>query len=209
MCRYDIGGLFWGDLISGILHSVNNFAIAIGIDTAAVGAFFLMMEPDDSGVYHASFYCWQQLAGYNEFYDFAFDLGTSMVSAKFSFSYGGCGYTIWVWKGDYINLGAGAELGIYRGDSGHRVVDTSLAMTMGMHVYYKKKLIIEYFPDEAQWWITGFNPNYLNVNAYDLVATIGVTFNDYGMYYAFKGQWSDDFRWSFHDYQKLAIFHFG
>ena len=42
----------------------------------------------------------------------------------------------------------------------------------------------------------------------DLVATIGVTFNDYGMYYAFKSQWTKDGRWSFHDCQRLAIFHF-
>ena len=208
VCRYDVGGMLWKELISGLLHGINNFAIAIGVDTAAIGALFLMMEQDDSGVYHATFDCWQQYAGYNELYDFAFNLGTSMVSAKFSFSYDGCEYTIWAWKGDYINLGAGAELGIYRGSSGHCIVDTSLAMWMGLIVSYNGECIIDYFPEADQWWITGFNPKYQNVSANDLVATIGVGFNNSDMYYAFKRQWCADSRWSFYDSLKLAIIEF-
>ena len=208
VCRYDVGGMFWKELISGLLHAGNDFAIAIGIDTAAVGAYFLMMEPDENGIYHAVFDCWQQYFGYNELYDFAFDLGTSMVTAKFSFSCNGCGYTIWAWKGDYINLGAGAELGIYRGYSGHRTVDTSLAMWMAMVVLYKNDRIIEYYPNEYQWWITSFNPNYLNVNANDLLVFIGVGFNDSDMYKAFKKNYEKDARWSFNDLLEMAIIQF-
>ena len=208
VCRYDVGGMFWKELIGGIIHAANNFAVAIGIDTAAIGAPFLMMEQDDSGVYHASFNCWQQYVGYNQLYDFAFNLGTSMVAAQFAFSYDGCGYTVWAWKGDYINLGAGAEIGVYRGSSGHRTVDTSLAMQMAMIVSYRNEWIIEYFPSKVQWWITGFNPKYQNKNANGLLATIGVRFNEPGMYYAFKRQWGGDARWSFYDYLGLAILQF-
>lgn len=206
--RHDVAGMFWKDLVSDFLHMVNNFAVAIGIDTAAIGAYFLMMEQDADGVYHASFDCWQQYAGYNEFYDAMFDLATSMVAAEFTFSYEGCGYTIWAWKGDYINLGAGAELGIYRGSSGHRTVDTSLAMWMAMIVSYNNEFIVEYFPAEHQWWITGFNPQYQNVNANDLLVTIGIGFNDSGLYYAFQNQWGGDPRWSFYDDLELAIIQF-
>ena len=88
-------------------------AVAVGIDTAKIGAFFLNMSKDKNGVYHASFDCWQQYFGYNKFYDFMFDIGTSMQAKYFDFSYGGRSYRLWAWKGDYINLGAGAELGIY------------------------------------------------------------------------------------------------
>ena len=144
VCRYDVGGLFWKELVRGILHVGNSLVVAIGIDTAAIGAFFLQMELDDNGVYHASVNCWQQYAGYNEYYDIAFDVGTSMLSDSFTFSYRNQGYTIWAWKGDYINLGAGAELGIYRGSSGHRTVDKALASYMGICVAYNNKLIIEH-----------------------------------------------------------------
>jgi len=118
------------------------------------------------------------------------------------------GSTIWTWKGDYINLGAGAELGIYRGSSGHRIVDPRLAMWMGMTVTYKDNFIIDYYPEKDQWWITGFNPAYQNVNVNELFVSIGLGFNDFDMYYAFKGRAERDFRWSFYDDLEMAILRF-
>ena len=207
--RYDVGGMFWKELISSAIHAVNTFAISFGINTAALGAAVLDMQKDSSGVYHADFDCWQKYFGYNNLYDTAFNLGTSMKALEFPFSYNGSGYTIWAWKGDYVNLGAGAELGIYRGSSGHRTVDTSLAMWMGMVLNYNGEFIIEYFPTENQWWITGFNPKYQNVSASDLTATIGVRFNNSGMYYAFRNTYiGKDSRWTFYDYLNLAILQF-
>ena len=206
--RHDMGGMLWKELFSGILHGGNNLAIAFGIDTAAIGAFFLMMEKDDSGVYYATFDCWQQYAGYNVFYDFAFGLGTSMVSVNFSFSYDGCGYTIWAWKGDYINLGAGAELGIYCGDSGHRTVDTSLAMWMCLYVSYNNELIINRSPTESQWWITGFNPEYQNANAYNLSVTVAFCFNNSGMYNAFYNKYHNDSSLTFIAHENGVVFNF-
>ena len=55
--RYDASGMFWKKLIRGIIHTAHNIAVAVGIDTAEIGAFFLMMDKDDKGVYHASFDC--------------------------------------------------------------------------------------------------------------------------------------------------------
>ena len=100
-------------------------------------------------------------------------------------------------------------MGIYRGSSGHRIVDTSLAMWMGMIVTYEGNSIISYFPEADQWWITGFNPNFLNVKADDLTVTFGIGFNDAGMYYAFQNEWrSKDKRWVFVDSAIFATFQF-
>ena len=156
--RCDVSGTHWDNIIDASLHIGNMLLLAVGIDTAAVGAFFLNMSQDENGIYHASFNCWQQYAGYMYLYDVAFDIGTDMAAEEFFFTYAGQGYTIWMWKGDYINLGAGAELGIYRGSSGIRTVDKGLAMQMGMTLHYRGRLIIDYYPEEEQWWITGFNP---------------------------------------------------
>lgn len=41
------------------------------------------MTKDKAGIYHAKFDCWQHFFGYNDFYDFMFDIGTSMKSKKF------------------------------------------------------------------------------------------------------------------------------
>ena len=61
--RYDVGGMFWKEMIRGSFQAINNAGIERGIDTAAIGAFFLQMYKDNEGVYHASFDCWQQLLG--------------------------------------------------------------------------------------------------------------------------------------------------
>ena len=119
-------------------------------------------------------------------------MATSMESMKFPFSYNGTDYMIWAWKGDYINLGAGAELAIYYGNGS---VNTGLAMSMAMWLSYKGENIISYDPGDKQWWITGFNPGYLNVNASDLTATFWIGFPNQGMYDAFRaskptGSWS-------------------
>ena len=37
-----------------------------------------------------------------------------MDKRRYEFSVGDSDYVLWAWKGDYINLGAGAELGIYQ-----------------------------------------------------------------------------------------------
>ena len=204
--RCDCAGTSWKDCISGIIHAGHAFLLYIGIDTATIGAFFLNMRADSSGVYHASFNCWQQYFGYNELYDIVFDIGTSMEAAEFPFFYNGMDYTIWVWKGDYINLGAGAELGIYRGSSGHRTVDKSLRMAMC--VAYDQSVIIDYAPSQYQWWITGFNPAYQNVNANDLTASFLIRFRSSGMYQAFKDIWGVDSRWTFYDGYNTAVFTF-
>ena len=206
--RYDNTGLFWEDPIRGLLHAGNAWAISVGIDTAAIGAAILEMNVDSNGIYHAEFDCWQQYFGYNELYDIVFNIGTDMKSDHWEFTCEGRGYTIWAWKGDYINLGAGAELGIYSGAGGHRLVDKDLAMKMSMILQYKGQMIIGHFPDEKQWWITGFNPNYLYVDAADLFVVFELEFNDSNMYNAFKNKYYKDERWWFWDNVQWAILYF-
>ena len=67
-----------------------------------------------------------------------------------------------------------------------RTVDKSQAMKMSVIVYYNGYEIISYNPSTPQWWLTAFNPNYLNVNADDLNVAYSVIFNSRDMYYAFR-----------------------
>ena len=190
--RSDQSGFDWLDdlcdlakaAVSGLLHGANSALRYVGVDTAKLGSYFLDMTQDSNGVYHASFDCWQQYFGYNNMYDIAFGIGTSMETAQFDFSCNGENYILWAWKGDYINLGAGAELGIYYGGGPHWLVEKSLAMPMTISVDYNKSNIISY--SQTTWWITGFNPAYQNINASDLTVTYSVNFSkSRQMYYAF------------------------
>lgn len=103
----------------------------------------------ENKTYHARTDAWQQVGGFNDFYDMIFNSATSMASAKFEFSVDERNYIFWAWKGNYLNLGAGAELGIYSNQSGiagmvnvaspfdeHWLVDTSLAMDMSLSLMY-------------------------------------------------------------------------
>ena len=56
-------------------------------------------------------------------------------------------------------------------------------MRMSMDVYYKDENIISY--SDTTWWLTGFNPEYLNVSAGDMSAVYTIVFSDPGMFSAF------------------------
>ena len=109
------------------------------VDTFHLAGF----DQDSGGVWHTRPDCPQQIGGYHDIYDTIFYYATSMDKAKFEFSSGGNDYMLWAWKGNYLNLGAGAELGIYSNKSGilglvdvHSpnadlwLVDTNLALPM-------------------------------------------------------------------------------
>jgi len=178
------------DAISNIIHGGTEVAENMGIDTAAFGARVLDMYSDDDGVYHASVDGWQKHFGYNNLYDFAFNVGTSMKKSKTMFNYNGQNYILWAWKGDYINLGAGAELGIYYGGKdkdSHWKVNTSLSMPMTLTLVHKSKGTVVNNWSDTTWWITAFNPDkkFKKVDANDLIAYYTAKFTDSGMFSAF------------------------
>lgn len=173
----------WGPLaiINPLIHSGVEFANSLGINTAAIGASLLDMEPDlnegNQGIYHAKTTARQSLVGYNNLYDLAFDIGTDIAEPeKLEFEVDGQDYVLWGWKGDYLNLGAGAELGLYKrmGDTDHWLADpddpndpydSALVLPMTMKMTLEDGTDIgSYSPEEDQWWITTFNSNYMNID---------------------------------------------
>ena len=212
--RYDSEGMFWNELWSGVktvissaLHIGNTILVSFGVDTAICGEIFLQMTKDKNGIYHASFDCWQQYLGYNSFYDLMFDIGSSMKPAKFEFVSNGISYILWAWKGDYLNLGAGAELGIYYyGTMGHWLVDKKLAMSMTMTVKYNGKTIISY--SAATWWITGFNPNYINVRAGNLTVTYVILFRNKQLFTDLYNRHKKTPGWTFLTNSQIASYTF-
>lgn len=201
----------WAEVVTSIMKFKKEY-LGIWLTTALglnPGLFWIVgFFQDESGVYHARQDCWQQAFGYNDVYDFFFDLGTHMLSEKFPFKYKGTEYILWMWKGDYWNLGAGAELGIYYGGEPHWYVDTNLAMTMSLWVEYKGKTIISYQPEEYQWWLTGFNPWIQWAKAEDLRATYRVMFRDPGMFWSFEQEWGKNKGWRCQPQWYTAIYTF-
>jgi RHS repeat-associated protein len=199
------------------INTALNFVTFGHLNTAKVGALTLMMDKEPFGegyTYHAKVDCWQRFFGFNDFYDEVFDTGTYMNRAKFEFETpDGREYMIWAWKGDYINLGAGAELGIYtRGTDLFSILTSPLShatgyypdhwvsaldhkMPMSVTLEMNNKKIIDY-ANAKHWWITGFNPEYKYLDAKDvrdMTATFTINFeNRKDLYYAFIN--SDDYK---------------
>lgn len=105
-------------LLAPAIRLATNISVKLlGAYAGEIGAFFLNMSKDSNNDFHADFDCWQQYFGYTDLYDTIFDGATKMRKGKFPFDITGDGiydHIIWAWKGDYLNLGAGAELGIYK-----------------------------------------------------------------------------------------------
>lgn len=134
---------------------------------------------DRAGIFHTSPDCWQQYLGYCDLYDWAFDVGTKMKSNKYSVTLeNGESYCIWMWKGDYLNLGAGAETGIYKGGEPFWTVSVEDALPMTLALYDKEgNVIMCYNPSDPQWWITGFEPMVQKAKADELVVIGSIDFS--------------------------------
>lgn len=151
----------------------------------------------ESTEFYANTDCWQMHCGYTDLYDEVFNIATDMERLKLPFTVGDTEYIIWAWKGDYLNLGAGAELGVYEktpdNNSSFYEINKAISMPMTLELYYDGELIIDYDPgeDNPQWWITGFNPDsaYYDCDVDKLTAVYTIHFDDRELFDAFYTQW--------------------
>ena len=87
---------------------------------ANIGSLALMFRYDNKqlALHSDPVYQWQQIGGYNDFYDFVFNIATSMDRTKLNFTLeDGQSHAVWAWKGNYMNVGPGAEIGFYTKDN--------------------------------------------------------------------------------------------
>lgn len=168
---------------------------------ASLGSRFLNFKADTSKqVIHSQHYSWQGIGGYNNIYDIVFGnfTNSNMDQLKLPFEVDDTEYILWLWRGDYLNLGAGAEIGIYSRPKSihqdpealdHYFVDYNLQKRMTLYLYednggVEYKNVFSWEPYEYQWWITGFNPDYVNkVNIKNLVSIGCVDFTGYDELY--------------------------
>ena len=94
-------------------------------------------------------------------------------------------------EGDYLNIGAGAEMGIYsrpdwltQNSDGldHYFTDYRLSVPMTLSLYnYSGGIenIFHWYPQNDQWWITGFNPEHVGkVDVHKQVMVGSVDFSE-------------------------------
>lgn len=166
----------WGSVMAnGIIKSP--FATMAGAD-------LLNFDFDEQHMaLHAHPFTWQWIGGYTDFYDSVFEWATggNMDNLKLEFTNNKNElYYLWCWRGDYINLGSGAEIGIYKKSfiSGEAYATFTLPMTLSLYNYNENGIdtVFNWAPDKKQWWITGWNPEYMEPNKYELVMLGSIDF---------------------------------
>lgn len=169
------------DVASSAFYASTKAGLIDGFLWLSIGA-----EKDKSGVYHTKQDWWQsnQLVGYNELYNKVFGSVTSMRSERFDFYYrkGRRVITLLAWVGDYTNLGAGAELGIYHRPaaqlSDNVYTGTQYAMPMKLKLTDTQGNQIFYWePYNDNWWLSGFSPQMQFVDADKLKAVYTLDFS--------------------------------
>ena len=166
----------WGNVLAnGILKSP--FATMAGAD-------LLNFDFDEQHMaLHAHPFTWQWLGGYTDFYDSVFEWATggNMDSLKLPFTNNKNElYYLWCWRGDYINLGSGAEMGIYKKSfiPGEAYATFTLPMTLSLYNYNESGIdtIFNWAPNEEQWWVTGWNPKFMEPNKFEMVMVGSIDF---------------------------------
>lgn len=215
MIAADGGNLFLKGIRGVTEIEVGGYSISDGFAWATqteMGTNFLNavdFERTEDGVYHSKQDCWQDPFGYNAFYDYVFDGFTSTDKGIYSFHSQGTEYTIWMWKGDYYNLGAGAETGIYRGDQYHKesASDTNLRMALSLYDKNTGEKIFSYNPSDPQWWNNGFNPAYQDYKVDDLEVHVSIDFSEEPeLWDGFYGKYEKKGSWCFDEANSVAYY---
>lgn len=173
---------------------------------AGIGALFCWFMLDEKEIaVHSQVKTWQSIGGYNLVYDAIYYMAVrgNMKPLQIPFTYDAEDYMIWAWKGDYLNLGSGTEIGIYQNPHEVNILgspllsieqwdvaDFTLPMSLYLYNYYSPidiDMIFGWEPKDDQWWITGFNPDYDNPDVDDMVTIGTIDFSENrGMYDALK-----------------------
>ncbi|WP_049962871.1 dockerin type I repeat-containing protein [Ruminococcus sp. HUN007] len=159
-------------------HTLTGHDLYDGFNTAfgSFGLDFLMDEKEIA--IHSKEKQWQKYAGFNDGYDVVFRTFTNdnmdRLKIPYKAKYSGDGeekeHILWLWRGDYLNIGTGGEIGIYNEPTEVALITRGIQwfvpkyrfdMTLEIYNYHGEKDIqnvVCWHPYEKQWWITGFNP---------------------------------------------------
>lgn len=159
-----------------------------GETAAEVGACILNFVQDNCQQgYHSIPETWQKNYGYTRLYDDVFRVGSNMDVYSSDVIVDGKTYVLWLWKGDYWNLGTGAEIGLYTtakestssnpadANAHFDAVNFNLPMQLSLFQYpgtQNRRTYFNWKPSAPQWWITGFNSRYSNPIP-DLLLSVG------------------------------------
>jgi RHS repeat-associated protein len=149
---------------------------------------------------------WQHGWGYHEAMDWVHSQATdgNSKAERLEFEHGGASYRLWWWKGQYLNLGTGGEVGIYRENSflnglfpqaDHwevAPIENTPLMSTTVRERGTNALIAESAPGDPRQWVYASNARVDGLSPDDIVVEHSMVFPSDGMFEDFIE--SDDFQ---------------
>jgi hypothetical protein len=170
-----------------------------GLTAVSVGQFF---DRDEcQGIWISPIDAKQRPLGYNDLWDFGFEFGELITSIFPAFnvtqdifcSEFKIAKTYWrieAWKGNYMNMGVGAEIGIYYNTSGgkhYKAAESGDQATMYFTLKHGSELLFSRGP-MRHWWLTGFRPGIGTISKSELAYEGYARFSDLAQAKAFGNQ---------------------
>jgi len=152
------------------------------------------------GYWYSDNNAWQRPGGYNNLYDEVFELGEAIKVSphrKFmsTFDYKGKEWRIEGWMGTYMQLGVGAEIGVYYrdydcGSNHYKSVPDKDRLNIKWTLYkndptYSFEEIVLERGMEPTWWLVGFRPDAGTISKDKLYLKATIEFKDNEMATAF------------------------
>lgn len=126
------------------------------------------VNEDSDGILRTRAHPAQVYGDYNDSFDWAFQAArTGAQPHKYPFQYRGNSYVVWMWKGEYLQWGYGAEVGFYEQGGPLKKAgplwwanpsDPNLP-TMSESVSYNHSEIASFAPQSPQSWVGTWNQN--------------------------------------------------
>lgn len=135
---------------------------------------------------------WHRSMGYAVFYDKMAELIPvwDIITRRYYFDYNGLEWLIQAWKGSYILISNGAEIGVYNRVPGEELgtfyncaTDDQL-MDMTMKLSHKDTVLLDLGP-QKHWWINGFKLNGMSYVPESLTLEFSIKMPDMEMVNAF------------------------
>lgn len=135
---------------------------------------------------------WHRSMGYAVFYDKMAEVMPlwDIVTRRYYFSYDGLEWLIQAWKGTYIYITNGAEVGVYNRVPGeetgtfYNCATDDRLMDMTMKLSHKSTVLLDLGP-EKHWWINGFKLNGMTYTPEALTLEFSIKMPDMNMVNAF------------------------
>ena len=146
----DVHSPLWSQICTVFTNKVKN-------DLTNIGSIYLQFYKDDLGIaFHSRYFQLERYFGYANLYDAFLNVGTGSNSRQIKspvfYDANDNQYVFWAWRGDYLNLGTGGELGFYYIPDDNAIYNLALSSSSS-ELRMLNAMMTYYMGETQEWWM--------------------------------------------------------